>query len=48
MPDGGKYMLVVICTMSVHQLDHFDMVQHINQASETDIFPLGNLAQKLN
>lgn len=45
--DGEKYMLVVICTMSVHQLDHFDTVRHLNLASETEIFPSGNWAHKL-
>lgn len=47
VPDEEKYMLDVMYNMSVYQLDHFDMVGHLNQATETEIFPSGNIAHRI-
>lgn len=47
-PDGEKHMLVVICTMSIHQLDHFDTKSPYKPDQCNRDFLLCNLAHKLN
>lgn len=48
LADGDTHMLVVICVVSVQQLDRTDTVRHLHQNSEEGFPPSGSLAPELN